>query len=108
MPLSSFRAEKHWKSEHWRPATSMIWMYSPALDDIGLRRRAVDADVLQRIGERVGEDEAVLHGTRVGAMDAQLDRRGSVLRLWLHRAAGRRDDQDAIALDAKFLRGAGR
>ena len=29
-PLSSLRAEKHWKSVHWRPATSMIWMYSPA------------------------------------------------------------------------------
>src|SRR5690606_24603875 len=29
-PLSSLRAEKHWKSVHWRPSTSMIWMNSPA------------------------------------------------------------------------------
>ena len=30
MPRWSLSAWKARKSEHWRPRTSMIWMYSPA------------------------------------------------------------------------------
>ena len=30
-PASNLRREKAWKSEHWRPSTSMIWIYSPSL-----------------------------------------------------------------------------
>ena len=33
----------------------MIWIYSPARDDIGFGRRAVDADILQGVGERLGQ-----------------------------------------------------
>ena len=74
--------------------------------DIGLGGRLVDADILQRIGERLGQRRLVRHA-QAAAPDVDADRRRRILRAGLHGLAGRGHDQQAIARDGEFARIAG-
>ena len=63
-------------------------------DEIGIRRRPVDADVLQRVGQRLRQHD-LAGGPQHGTLDSELDGRGGVLRIgctlssWMPRRANR-------------------
>ena len=103
MPLSSWRALKAWKSEHCRPATSMIWMYSPAFT-----RNPWAVQRSMRISARgsasgSGNGGATMLGTAARlTMTDQIGRR--ILRIGAHRAAGRVEDGNAIAFGRQLHR----
>ena len=71
--------------------------------EIGLRRRAVDADILQRIGERLGQRRLVWPED-ASALDVHTDRRRRVLRAGLHRRTRRSHEQNPVAGDGELRR----
>jgi hypothetical protein len=79
----------------------MIWIIFAGADDIGLGRRAVDADILKRVGKGLGQ-ERFARLAQAAAPDVETDRRRRILRAGLHRRAGRGYDQQAVARDGEF------
>ena len=69
---------------------------------IGAGRRRLDADVVDGVGQRLGQDVQPLSRWRCGAGDSQFDVGCSVLRLRAHVGARYRHDQNAVARDLEF------
>ena len=70
-------------------------------NEIGLCRRLIDADVLKRVGERLGQQRFVRRA-QARAHDVKADRRRRILRAGLHRRTRRGHNQQTIARDSEF------
>ena len=70
-------------------------------NQIGLGRRPVDADILNGIGQRLGQVR-LMRRANAAPPDVKPDRRRGILRADIHGAARRGDDQEAVAGDGEF------